>query len=152
MAAHDSLATGSSTFLITALARSVKCVVAAAARIVGPHDPMLGPLPLKATDVLAAKNIIDHIFQASPNSRISFAEHPAQERLQEDALDVILPLLGIQGPIQSAVAGLLGSSLRSEPHRSRVASWTPFRERSLETKVNRGWETTESTKLSKTML
>lgn len=106
---------------------------------------MLGPLPLQATDVLAAKNIIDHIFQASPNSRMSFAEHPAQERLQEDALDVILPLLGIQGPIQSAVAGLLGSSLRSEPHRSRVASWTPFRERGVEIKVNRGWEITEST-------
>jgi hypothetical protein len=124
--AHDSLATSSSTLLITALARSVKCVVAAAAGIVGPHDPMLGPLPLKAADVLAAKNIIDHIFQ-------------------EDALDVILPLLAIQGPIQSAVAGLLGSSLRSEPHRSRVASWTPFRERSVEIKVNRGWEITEST-------
>jgi len=56
---------------------------------------------------------------------------------------VILPLL--QGPIQSAVAGLLGSSMRLEPHRSRVVSWTPFRERSLETKVNRGWEITEST-------
>jgi hypothetical protein len=71
--AHDSLAVSSSTLLITALARSVKSVVAAAARIVGPHDPMLGPLPLKATDVLAAKNIIDHIFQASPNFRTSFS-------------------------------------------------------------------------------
>jgi hypothetical protein len=99
---------------------------------------MLGPLPLKATDVLAAKNIIDHIFQASPNSHMFFAEHPAQQRLQEDALDVILPLPGIEGPIQYAVTGLLGSSLRSEPHRSRVASWAPFRERNLETKVNRG--------------
>lgn len=65
--------------------------------------------------------------------------------MQEDALDVLLPLLEIQGPIQSAIARLLGSSLMSEPHRSRVASWMPLHERNLESKVKRGWERADST-------
>lgn len=64
--AREPVVAGESSSLITALAQSVKCVVAAAARIVGPHDPMLGPPAPKADDVMAAKNIIDHIFQVVP--------------------------------------------------------------------------------------
>lgn len=60
---HASGPLNAPTSLIAALARAIRCIVAAAVYVAGPRDDNLGPPPLQNDDFLIASSIIDHIFQ-----------------------------------------------------------------------------------------
>ncbi|OBZ65761.1 Acetolactate synthase, mitochondrial [Grifola frondosa] len=102
-----------------AFARALRALAAAIAEVVGPSQwGLRTPSDIRNE----AKVALEYFFQL-------------------EVLDIYLPLLVDPSSQTSAsIAQLLGSAMRSQPHRAAVSEWLPQAERIKEVKGKRGWE------------
>lgn len=143
--AHQAFLYAISTFrpnesntLRAAFSRALRAISVAIAETVGPSQWGIG-LQEHPEDVQnEARMALDFLFEVwSLHSDSPIRLKESQIR----ALDIFLPLLEDPSPqVNTSIAQLLSSTVRTEYHRLSVSEWLPPHERNKEVKGKRGWE------------